>query len=304
MNLQTDEQDPSEILNDKRVAPIATSCPESATETVIAAASGWRAINLGEVWRFRELLLFLIWRDIKVRYKQTLLGAAWAVLQPTMMMVVFTVFLGRIAGVSSGDIPYPVFVFAGLLPWTFFSTAITNAGNSVVNSEQLITKVYFPRLGIPFAAVGAALADMLIAFSVLAVMMAFYGLRPTWGLFWLPLVVALIALAALGVGTLLAALNVAYRDVRYVIPFLVQMWMFATPAIYRESAAPEDSGQLGWLSLNPMTGLIAFFRAATLGSPRALPWADLGVSAVLVVLLFVTGCYYFRRVEDSFADII
>jgi lipopolysaccharide transport system permease protein len=278
--------------------PLTHSIPQ----TIIEPPKGWQLINARELWQYRELLGFLTWRDVKVRYKQTLLGASWAILQPAMMMVVFTIFFGRLAQVPTGDVPYPIFVYAGLLPWTFFATAIANAGNSVVGSERLITKIYFPRLAIPFASVGAAVVDFCCAVSLLALLMLWYGVAPTSGLLAVPLIFALIALAALGVGTLLAALNVAYRDFRYVIPFLVQIWMFATPTVYMQ---PESNGA-GWidtlLALNPLTGLVGGFRAAVLGDP--LPWTAIGTSAAIVAAMFVAGCLYFRRVEDSFADII
>jgi lipopolysaccharide transport system permease protein len=301
--------------------------------TLIDAGQGWHLIDVRELWRYRELLYFLALRDIKVRYKQTLLGAAWAVLQPALMMVVFTVFLGRMAHVPSADLPYPLFVYAGLLPWTFFATAVANAGNSVVGSERLITKIYFPRLAIPFAAVGASLVDFGIAFGLLAGLMAWYGIRPGAWLALIPAVIVLLSLAALGVGALLAALNVAYRDFRYVIPFLLQIWMFATPTVYMAMASDEasqparvdsalpggeskiaasadrgnrDAGVPGWvkslLKLNPLTGLIETFRAAVLGgsvSVDRLAWSSAGALS-----FFVIGCLYFRRVEDTFADII
>jgi lipopolysaccharide transport system permease protein len=270
--------------------------------TVIRPARAWQLINFRELWQYRELVFFLAWRDVKVRYKQTLLGAAWAVLQPGLMMVVFTIFFSKLAHVSSGGVDYSVFVYAGLLPWTFFATAITSAGNSVVGSERLITKVYFPRLAVPFASVGAALVDWLIAFGLLLVLMAVNRVAPGWHLLWVPLFVALILLAAVGVGTLLAALNVAYRDFRYVIPFLAQFWMFATPTVYMQldGQAPGYVGVL--LYANPMTALIAGFRAAVLGGP--IPWGEVGVAALVAFGLFLAGCFYFRRVEDSFADVI
>ncbi|MEX2139925.1 MAG: ABC transporter permease [Pirellulales bacterium] len=275
---------------------------ERPPQTVIEPPRGWQLVNARELWQYRELLGFLTWRDVKVRYKQTLLGASWAILQPAMMMIVFTIFFGRMARVPTGDIPYPLFVYAGLLPWTFFATAIANAGNSVVGSERLITKIYFPRLAVPFASVGAAVVDFCCAMTLMLGLMIWYGVPPGPGLFAVLPLFALIALAALGVGTLLAALNVAYRDFRYVIPFLVQIWMFATPTVYMR---PESNGA-GWidtvLALNPLTGLIAAFRAAILGDP--LPWSAIGVSAATVAAMFVAGCLYFRRVEDSFADII
>jgi len=313
--------------------PIEQDSVENPAPIVIAPRQGWKALDLSELWRYRELLFFFAWRDVKVRYKQTILGAAWAIIQPFMMMVVFTIFLGRLAAVPAGDLPYPIFVYAGLLPWSFFSTAISNAGNSVIGQQQLVTKVYFPRLAIPFAAVGAAMVDFVIAFSVLILMMVYYGITPGWGVLLVPGLVGLTALAALGVGTILAALNVAYRDFRYVIPFLVQLWMFATPTIYMKaevdatpvaqtaSASPESSeapepdneaaadGRKALppvvksiLKLNPLTGVIRFFRAATLGGE--LPWQSLAYSTATILVVFGAGCFYFRRVEDSFADII
>ncbi len=300
--------------------------------TRIRPASGWQWINFAELWQYRELVYFLTWRDVKVRYKQTLLGAAWAILQPLLMMVIFTIFFGRLAGVPSGGFPYPLFAYAGLLPWTFFSTAIANAGNSVVGSERLVTKIYFPRLAIPFAAVGAAVADFVIAFGLLIAMMVYYRAAPGPGLLLVPAIFGAILLAGLGVGTLLAALNVAYRDFRYVIPFLVQIWMFATPSVYMEivvepaavasasvssattpAAAPAASSPApakrsgsglvrAALALNPMNGLISAFRASVLGG--TIPWGKLAAAMTCAVLVFVGGCIYFRRVEDSFADII
>lgn len=273
--------------------------------TVITPPTGRALVDVGELWRFRDLLYFLTWRDVKVRYKQTVLGAAWAVLQPAMMMIVFTMFFSRMAGVPSGDVPYPLFVYAGLLPWTFFATAVAGAGNSVIGSERIITKIYFPRLAIPFATVAACVVDFLIALGLLAVLMLYYGTVPG-PLAWLaPLIYAAIVLAALGVGTLLSALNVSYRDFRYVIPFLVQVWMFATPTVYMQLGAVGAGRHpiiRAALALNPMTGLIGAFRAAVLGGP--MPWLSLAGSTAASAAIFVVGCLYFRRVEDRFADII
>ena len=310
-------------------------------EVVIEPRTGWQLINLGELWRHRELLAFFTWRDVMIRYKQTALGAAWAVLQPLMMMVVFTVFLGRMAKVDSGGFPYPVFVYAGLLPWTFFATAITRAGNSVVGAMNIVDKVYFPRLVFPFASVGAAIVDFFIASTILVCLMFIYGVTPGWSILLVPGLLALATLGALGVGTALAALNVAFRDFKYTIPFLMQIWMFATPTVYMNvdslaepAAAPQQNvaaaktstaspaadtpeatrpekepdrgsvsaGVKALLHLNPMTGVIAFFRAATLGGP--LPWKSLAYSASVIVVLFAAGLLYFRRVESRFADII
>ena len=271
--------------------------------TVVERRPGWRPFDLRELWRFRELLYFLTWRDVKVRYKQTALGAAWAVLQPLATMVVFALFLGRAAGLTR-DLPYSyaLFVLAGLLPWTFFANAIGAAGGSVVANQNLVTKVYFPRLLIPMAAVGAGLVDLLIAFAMLLVLMPFFGVWPGWGVLWVPLVLGLLVLAALGVGTLLGALTVAYRDFRYVVPFLVQLWMFATPSIYMQADRVVAEGWLWLLPLNPAYGLVVNFRQAVLGGP--LDWYALAVSGAVGLALLLAGCLYFRRVERSFADII
>lgn len=278
---------------------------EGPPETVLRPPRGWQLINLRELWQFRDLLYFLTWRDVKVRYKQTVLGAAWALLQPALMMVVFTVFFSRLARVSSGDVWYPLFAYAGLLPWSFFATAVANGGNSVVGSERLITRVYFPRLVIPLAAVGAAVVDFAVAFGLLAALMAACGVVPGWEALLAPVIVLLILLAATGMGALLAALNVAYRDFRYVIPFLIQLWMFATPTIYMDVFA--DGGERSalvefLLTANPLTGLIAAFRASLLGTP--MPWDLLGLSAAVALGLCFLGCLYFRKVEHRFADII
>lgn len=273
--------------------------------TFIRPARAWQLINFRELWQARELIYILAWRDVKVRYKQTLLGAAWAVLQPGLMMVVFTIFFGRLAHVSSGGVDYSVFVYAGLLPWTFFATAITSAGNSVVGSERLITKVYFPRLAVPLASVGAAIIDTLIACGLLLVLMLYHGITPNARLLLAPLFLSIMLLTAVGVGTLLAALNVAYRDFRYVIPFLTQFWMFATPTVYMQPDKDASPVVQLLLAVNPMTSLIAAFRAAVLGEAGgAISWGQVGLAAGLSVLVFLAGCFYFRRVEDSFADII
>jgi lipopolysaccharide transport system permease protein len=270
--------------------------------TVIRPPCGWQLINLRELWQFRELIFFLTWRDVKVRYKQTFLGAAWALLQPGLMMVVFTIFFSRMAGLSSGSLPYPVFVFAGLLPWTFFANAVSTAGQSVVGNQNLITKVYFPRLIIPMGAVGAGLVDFAIAFGMLLALMLCYGVVPGWSFLLVPLLTVIVVTAALGLGTLMCALTVAYRDFRYVVPFMMQLWMFATPSIYMDPATLADSGWRSLLPLNPMYGLTLNFRAAVLGGP--LDFYALAVSATVSLLLLLVGCFYFRRVEQRFADII
>lgn len=270
--------------------------------TVIERRRDWQIVDLRELWCCRELLFFLTWRDVKVRYKQTVLGAAWAVLQPLATMIVFAVFLGRMAGVSEQIEHYALFVFAGMLPWTFFSNALSSAGTSVVGNQNLVTKIYFPRLLIPMSAVGAGLVDFAVGFGMLAAMMLYYGVLPGWGLLLLPLTVLLLVVAALGVGTLLAALTVAYRDFRYVIPFGVQLWMFATPCIYLDAARVVGPRSELLLPLNPVYGLILTFRQTVLGGP--INWYALIVSAAVSMAVLLLGCLYFRRVERTFADII
>jgi lipopolysaccharide transport system permease protein len=302
MNTATLPEAPPETL-------VKDTAPAEATQAVthIRPSGGWQLLNVRELWRFRELIYFLAWRDVKVRYKQTVLGAAWAVLQPALLMIVFTLLFNRIAGLGSGDLPYPLFVYAGLVPWTFFSSSVANAGNSVVGSERLVTKIYFPRLAIPFASVGAAVVDFLCAMGLLVCMMVYYMLtRPDsgivlgWGLMVLPLVFLATLLAAAGMGSLLSALNVKYRDFRYVIPFLMQVWMFATPSIF--VANTSHDGWKALLVLNPMNNLVAAFRAAVLGGDIA--WGGLAIGAGFAVALFLVGSLYFRKVEDDFADII
>lgn len=268
--------------------------------TVIEPPVGWQLVDVRELWRYRELLFFLIWRDVKIRYKQAVLGIAWAVLQPAMLMIVFSVFLGRLGGFTGGDIPYPLFVLTGLLAWTFFSTAVGQAASSVVGSERLITKIYFPRLAVPFAAVGAAVFDFAISLGLLGVMMAAYGHAPSWQIVFAPVVFGILLIAAAGLGTLLAALTVAYRDFRFVTPFLLQVGMYATPTIYMLLPPDPSDGLKLWLTLNPLVAPIASFRACLLGGP--IPWEGLAISATAAVALFVLGCLYFRKVEDEFAD--
>ena len=261
----------------------------------------WGILNLRELWSYRELLYFLTWRDVKVRYKQTLLGASWAIIQPLFTTLIFTLFFGKLAGIPSDDIPYPIFAYAGLMPWTFFSNAITNSGNSIVTSANLITKVYFPRIIIPSAAVGAGLLDFAIAFAVLIGMMFYYHVSLTWNILMLPALVLLITLLALGVGMWLAGLNVKYRDVRHALPFLIQLWMFASPIIYPTTLVPEKWRWL--LVLNPLTGIIEGFRTALLGH-RPFNWPSLGVATAITLILLVYSAYSFRRMEKGFADVI
>jgi lipopolysaccharide transport system permease protein len=275
--------------------------PASATKlTIVDPSSGWAALRLGELWAYRELLFFLVWRDVKVRYKQTALGVAWAVLQPLLTMFVFSLFFGRLARMASDGLPYPVFNLAGLVPWTFFAFGLNEAATSVVGSRQLITKVYFPRLAIPLATVLAGLVDFAIAFLLLVGVMAWYGIVPGLeALVVIPLVL-LAFVTALGVGLWLAALNVQYRDVRYVLPFLTQLWLFATPIVYPSSLVPAAWRPV--YGLNPMVGVVDGFRWALLGS--APPGPILAVSTCAALALALGGIFYFRRMERAFADIV
>ena len=268
---------------------------------IIRPSSGWVPLNLAELWEYRELLYFLTWRDIKVRYKQTVLGAAWAVIQPLGMMLVFTIFFGHLVGVPSDGLPYPIFAYTALLPWQLFSRALTDASTSLVVNERLITKVYFPRLLIPMSAVLASLVDFAIAFVLLLGMMVFYGIVPTGSVLMLPLFVLLALMTALGIGFWLSALNAQYRDVRYTLPFLTQFWLFATPVVYPSSLVPEQWRLL--YGLNPMTGVVEGFRWALLGKTGA-PDAMLAVSAIAVLATFIGGLYYFSRVEETLADVV
>jgi lipopolysaccharide transport system permease protein len=271
------------------------------TLTVIEPSPGWKVVDLAELWRHRELLVFLIWRDVMVRYKQTVLGAAWAVLQPLATMVVFSLFFGRVAG-RTDDTPYPLFVLAGLVPWVFFSNAISAASQSIVSNQSLVTKVYFPRLMIPMGAVAAGLVDLAIAFGLLIGAALWYGVTPGWRLAFVPLITLGLTVSSLGVGTLLSALTVAYRDFRYVVPFMVQLWMFATPSIYLQSGDLAHSRWHRVLPLNPAEGLISAFREATLGKPLNLN--GLALSSAMGLVFLLAGTLYFRRVERTFADVI
>jgi lipopolysaccharide transport system permease protein len=274
--------------------------PASEHVTVIEPPVGWRAINWSELWEYRELLWVMTVRDIKVRYKQTVLGAGWAIIRPLLTMILFTVIFGKFAKMPSDGFPYPIFVYAALLPWTFFSTAISNGGQSLVGSAPLLSKVYFPRLIIPVTSVGSSLIDFLVSAALLLVMMLWYGVGWTFQLaLALPLVVVLVAVAV-GVGMLLAAVTVTYRDVTHITPFLVQIWMFATPVVFPLSVVPE---RLRWLLyLNPMTGVVEGFRSAFLGKPIDL--IGLASSVVWAVVLLIAAVSYFERVERRFADII
>lgn len=254
-----------------------------------------------EIWRFRELLYFLVWRDVKIRYKQTFLGAAWAILQPFITMIVFSVFFGRLAKIPTDGIPHPIFWYSALLPWTYFSGALTAAGNSLLVNRDLITKVYFPRLILPASSVLTGLVDFMVATGLLVALMAWYRIELSWGLLVWPLAVVVLVFLALGAGMFLAALNVNYRDVKYALPFAVQLLLFLTPIIYPSSMVPERWRWL--LAINPLTGIIEACRASLL-STHAIDWTLFGVSVVVTLVVFVLGFVYFERTQRSFADII
>jgi lipopolysaccharide transport system permease protein len=269
---------------------------------VIEPRGSLKALDLKELWAYRELLYFLTWRDVKVRYKQTFLGVAWAVIQPLFTMVIFTLFFGRLAGLDqrTGGIPYPLFAYAGLLPWTFFANALTSSGNSLVGSANLITKVYFPRMVVPTAAVAAGLIDFAIGFLLLIPLMIYYQVAPSWNLLMVPVLVALITILATAVGMWLSALNVKYRDIRFALPFLIQLWMFVSPIIYPASILPERWRWL--LELNPLTGIIEGFKSALFD--QQFNWRSITISAVLTLFALVYAAFSFSRVERRFADIV
>lgn len=267
----------------------------------IEPSRGWVSLKLHELWEYRELLYFLTWRDIKVRYKQTALGAAWAIIQPLFTMFVFLLFFHRVAGIESGGLPYSLFCYAGLVPWMFFANGLTQSSNSLVGSSNLITKVYFPRLTIPLATVMSGVVDFCLAFTLLIGMMAWHRVMPSWNVVWLPLFLLLALVTALGVGLWLSALNVEYRDVRYVVPFITQFWMLATPIAYPSSLMNPKWRLL--YGLNPMVGVVEGFRWALLGTGNS-PGPMLGVSAITSLLILIGGAFYFRRMEKTFADVV
>ena len=267
----------------------------------IRPSKGWVALQLRDLWVYRELLYFLTWRDIKVRYKQTILGATWAIIQPLLTMLLFTLFFGKLGHIPSDGVPYPIFAYAGLLPWTFFSNAVTNSGNSLVGSANLITKVYFPRMIIPGAAVGAGLVDFAIAFVILIALMGYYHVALSWNLLAVPLLLALTTLLAIGVGMWASALNVKYRDIRYALPFLIQLWMFFSPVIYPVSLMPQKWRWILWL--NPLSGIIEGFRSSLFGVNQ-FDWTALSISIVVTLGILVYSAYSFRRMERVFADIV
>jgi lipopolysaccharide transport system permease protein len=266
----------------------------------IRPSRSWVALNLRDLWAYRELLFFLTWRDVQVRYKQTVLGVAWAIIQPLATMLIFTLFFGKLAGMPSEGVPYSLFAYAGLLPWTFFANAVSNSGNSLVGNANLITKVYFPRMIVPGAAVGAGLVDFAIGFGLLVVLMVYYGVMPGVQVLLLPFLILLTTVLALGVGLWMSALNVRFRDIRYALPLLIQLWMFASPIIYPASLVPA---KWRWvLALNPLTGILEGFRSSLFG--HAVDWLSLGLSTLLTAAILTYAAYDFRRVERTFADIV
>jgi lipopolysaccharide transport system permease protein len=267
----------------------------------IEPSRGWVSLRLHELWEFRELLYFLAWRDIKVRYKQTLLGAAWAILQPFFTMVIFSIFFGRLAQIPSDGMPYPIFSYAALVPWTFFANGLTQSSNSLVTGAQLIKKVYFPRLIVPVAAVLSGVVDFILAFIVLLGMMLYYGLMPTAHVVWLPAFLILALITSLGVGLWLSSLNVQYRDVRHAVPFITQFWLFATPIAYPSTLLSEPWRTL--YGLNPMVGVVEGFRWALLGTATQ-PGTMVLVSCLMALAILIAGAFYFRRMEKTFADVV
>lgn len=268
---------------------------------LVQPSKGWASLNLGELWRYRELVYFFIWRDIKVRYKQTLLGAAWAIIQPFFVMVIFNIFFGKLAKIPSDGIPYPIFSYVALLPWQLFENGVRKAGNSLVSGRNLLTKVYFPRLAIPIASVIAGLVDFALALTILLGMMWFYDYSPTKWILFTPLLLILALVTALGTGLWLSALNVTYRDIGYIIPFILRVWFFLTPITYSASIVPEEYQTI--YALNPMTGVIQGFRWAMLGVGEP-PSVLILASTVAAVSIMISGLFYFRRMERTFADVV
>ncbi len=267
----------------------------------IRPSRGWVPINFAELWRYRELLYFLVWRDIKVRYKQTVLGAAWAIIQPFFTMLVFSLFFGKLGKIPSDGIPYPIFAYAALVPWSFFANGLTNGSNTLVTNSNLVKKIYFPRLAMPLATLLAGTVDFTLAFAVLLGMMAYFHITPTANVVWLPCFLLLAFVTSLGVSLWLATMNVQFRDVRYTVPFLTQFWLFATPIAYPSSLIPEAWRM--YYGLNPMAGVVEGFRWALLGT-EILPLHMIAVSSGVSLFILLTGLFYFRRMEKTFADVV
>jgi len=290
---------PCEVVSGPTAGPLAGA--QSLRVTEIRPTSGWQGVPWRELWEYRELAYFLSWRDIQVRYKQTAIGIAWAILQPLLTMLVFTLFFGRLGKIPSDGFPYAVFTLAALVPWTFFANGLTQTANSIIDNSNLITKVYFPRLVVPIASMMSRLVDFALAFILLICMLPAYGIWPTARVLALPAFLLLALITALGVGLWLAALNVKYRDVMYVVPFMSQIWLFCTPVAYPSSLLPEPWRTL--YGINPMVGVVEGFRWSLLGE-ATVPWAMIIVSTVVAIFMLVSGTYYFRRMERSFADIV
>jgi lipopolysaccharide transport system permease protein len=291
------------MINNIRQFSFFKNKPAAPSETVvrIAPSEGWVALKLHELWEYRELLFFLIWRDIKVRYKQTVLGGGWAILQPFFTMVVFSLFFGKLAKIPSDGLPYPIFSFAALVPWAFFANGLTQASNSLVGNSNLIKKIYFPRLCMPIASVLGGLVDFLLAFLMLIGMMFYYGMSPTLNAVWLPLFVLLTIITSLGASLWLSAIYVRFRDVRHIIPFLTHIWLVATPIAYPSSLLQEPWRTV--YGINPMVGVVEGFRWALLGTKTA-PGPTIVFSVVVAVGLLLSGAFYFRRMEKTFADVV
>lgn len=273
----------------------------SRLRTHIEPTKGWVSLKLGELWIYRELLYFFVWRDIKVRYKQTVLGASWAIIQPFFTMVIFSLFFGRLANVPSDGLPYPIFSYAALVPWTFFSNGVMQAANTLVSNSNMVKKVYFPRLAMPIASVLAGLVDFVLAFIVLIIMMAFFQIYPTYNVIWLPFFLLLALITALGVGFWLSAMNAQFRDVRYIVPFMLQAWLFLTPIAYPSSLLDEPWRTI--YGLNPMAGVVEGFRWALLGTETA-PGTITIVSTFVAIIVLTSGLFYFKRMERTFADVL
>jgi lipopolysaccharide transport system permease protein len=297
----TNVQSKSEVNSVDAQVSVAVRAPADLPVTIIEPSKGWVSLKLAELWEYRELLYFLTWRDIKVRYKQTALGAAWAIIQPFFTMIVFSLFFGNLAKIPSDGIPYPIFAYAALVPWTFFASGLGQASNSLVGSANLIKKVYFPRLAVPISTVLSGIVDFGLAFVVLLGMMLWFEIVPTLAILWLPFFLLLALVTSLGVGLWLSAMNVQFRDVRYLVPFLTQFWMFATPIAYPSSLLPDSWRTV--YALNPMVGVVEGFRWALLGTNTA-PGAIIIVSTVAALTILVSGAFYFRRMEKTFADVV
>jgi len=298
--MNSTERTPIEVAMTAKAENAATF-PNNLPRTRRSPTKGWALPKLRELWEYRELLFFFVWRDIKVRYRQTVMGALWAIIQPFFTMVIFSLFFGRLAKIPSDGLPYPVFSYAALVPWTFFATALNQASNSLVINANMVKKIYFPRLSLPIATILASVVDFVLAFIVLLGMMFFYGLVPTINVLWLPFFLLLALITSLGVSLWLSAMNVQFRDVQYTIPFLTQAWLFVTPIAYPSSLLPEPWRTL--YGLNPMAGVVEGFRWALLGTDTA-PGPMTLVSAVVALVLFISGAFYFRRMEQGFADVL